>query len=765
MNQILIWVISFEIIGLASFMITFNFFHLLNDRGFAISKILGISIFSLLSWTVSISNIIPRHTLTLYIILSVLFIVAIKLWYRQRHEVRNYLFLNWKKILWLQSIYFIIFATFILLRYIDPLINHTEQPMDLAFLTASINTISGIPLDPWLKGEVLNYYYFGYWIFSDISKISFLNPEVSYNLAISTIPALVGISIAGLVINVMAKSTLLKVQIFISGLASLFSCFLSNIYGLLAWLNEYVVASSSFWNSICIEGLSKPEIRESLNWYPTKFWWWFSSSRIINFFGTNCGQNGSDYTITESPFFSYLLGDLHPHVMASPFIIAFITICLFLSKSSLQTLKFNTILAITMTTLMMSICNFINMWNGPILISILYMVFIAKKINNPNKSLIKILTIPTIITVGSFLIILPYVFNAGESITGLYASHTHTHPIHGLIIWLPLWVIIIPYSIKDFMTSKISKNIKTPIVISILITSIPWIIKIVLPMNQISSGPGLLGFAIPISFMVFITTFSATNHTSEKGLTEKATFSYILSLGFLLVLIPELFYVGDIFQNRMNTVFKFYYYAWILFSLGAAYSFKHLYPFVSIKNKLKVKLIAATWSLCALITILMGLYFVPASVKSKLDYSEFQSLNGLINIKKDSPDIYDAIEFVRMESSSEDGILEAVGEWDQSGLFSSTTGIQNIINWPGHQIQWRGDLIELSKRTQDVETIYKTTDTYIAKTKLDFYSIKYAVVGPQEVLKYGETIGSTFENIGLVVFQNNTLKIYKFETK
>ena len=139
MNQVLIWAISLEIIGLTSFIITFKFFHLLIVRGFSLSIILGISILSLCSWILSISNIIPRYTLMLYIMLSVSIIVAIKLGYGQRHEIKEYLLLNWKKLLWLQSIYFIIFATFVLFRYVDPLINHTEQPMDLAFLTASIN--------------------------------------------------------------------------------------------------------------------------------------------------------------------------------------------------------------------------------------------------------------------------------------------------------------------------------------------------------------------------------------------------------------------------------------------------------------------------------------------------------------------------------------------------------------------------------------------------------------------------------------------------
>ena len=48
-----------------------------------------------------------------------------------------------------------------LFRSYDPFINHTEQPMDLALLSASINSQVGHPEDPWLRGEPVSYYYFG----------------------------------------------------------------------------------------------------------------------------------------------------------------------------------------------------------------------------------------------------------------------------------------------------------------------------------------------------------------------------------------------------------------------------------------------------------------------------------------------------------------------------------------------------------------------------------------------------------------------------
>ena len=37
------------------------------------------------------------------------------------------------------------------------------------------------------------------------------------------------------------------------------------------------------------------------------------------------------------------------------------------------------------------------------------------------------------------------------------------------------------------------------------------------------------------------------------------------------------------------------------------------------------------------------------------------------------------------DSDSSDVLLEAVGEWFDMGLISRSTGIPNIINWPGQQ--------------------------------------------------------------------------------
>ena len=46
----------------------------------------------------------------------------------------------------------------------------------------------------------------------------------------------------------------------------------------------------------------------------------------------------------------------------------------------------------------------------------------------------------------------------------------------------------------------------------------------------------------------------------------------MILLGGVMVLAPEFVYLRDVFGARMNTIFKFYYQAWMLWSLAAAFS-------------------------------------------------------------------------------------------------------------------------------------------------------------------------------------------------
>ncbi len=52
---------------------------------------------------------------------------------------------------------------------------------------------------------------------------------------------------------------------------------------------------------------------------------------------------------------------------------------------------------------------------------------------------------------------------------------------------------------------------------------------------------------------------------------------FLIILGALLTLAPEFVYLRDQFSWRMNTIFKFYFQAWILWSLAASYAIVFLF--------------------------------------------------------------------------------------------------------------------------------------------------------------------------------------------
>ena len=156
------------------------------------------------------------------------------------------------------------------------------------------------------------------------------------------------------------------------------------------------------------------------------------------------------------------------------------------------------------------------------------------------------------------------------------------------------------------------------------------------------------------------------------------------------------------------------------------------------------------------------MYYVPASMVTKAVESPVKSLNGLLYLEKHDADLKHAIDFARKNISISDGILEGVSEWGSAGLISRSTGIPTIINWPGHQNQWRAQTDEIQKRISHVEKIYTTENVDEARTLLNLYTTKYVLVSPKEISQYGSKGMSKFNVLGQIVFgKENGTRIYK----
>ena len=192
--------------------------------------------------------------------------------------------------------------------------------MDFAFLNASMIASTFPPMDPWLSGHGISYYYFGYLTMGLPGVLAGIPSGVVYNLALALLPAMAAMGAVSLVCAVALRmGARLKTAFGVGLLAALMLGFLGNLEGVFEMLRAWGGGSDGFWQSVGIKGLDASNAGASF--FPSDHWWWWRSSRVID---TVVAGVSLDPTIHEYPFFSWFLGDLHPHVMSIPFVLLFV---------------------------------------------------------------------------------------------------------------------------------------------------------------------------------------------------------------------------------------------------------------------------------------------------------------------------------------------------------------------------------------------------------------------------------------------------------
>ena len=269
-------------------------------------------------------HVVPTTPVTLWAALGLLAAVSGWIAWRRGEEMLAFVRRERGAILAAEAVFLLLYAAWVVYRAHDPNIDSTEQPMDFAFLNASILASYFPPEDPWLRGGDLPYYYFGFLMMGNLSEMTFIPSRISYNLALALVPAMGGMAAFGLVYNLARAHGAAALRAIRAGLmAPALLLFVSNLVGALEFIRIRGLAPDGFWDWLAIKDLGP--VAEA-TWRPMEHLWWWRSTRVID---TLDGEGGSlDYTITEFPFFSFLLGDLHPHAMSIPFVLLFAALCL-----------------------------------------------------------------------------------------------------------------------------------------------------------------------------------------------------------------------------------------------------------------------------------------------------------------------------------------------------------------------------------------------------------------------------------------------------
>jgi YYY domain-containing protein len=303
MGEIFLWWLAVELLGIAGLPFAALLLHRLPDHGWTLAKPLSLLVVGWLVWfPLSVVTALPFSPAWI-LGTFVLFLagnVALVLRVRSVREALTEMCARARAYILLSELVFAgAFALLAWLRSFTPAVEGTEKFMDVAFLASIWRAPHLPPPDPWLSGEPINYYYFGHYLVALLAKVLGTQPGVAFNIGIALIFALTAIAVFGVATNLLAAvrdrtggTGLLRASI--AGLVSVaLVLLLGNLNGAQVWWQQASLLSNpwSYWT-------------QRFMW--TQYDWWSPSRAVPN-------------TITEFPAFSFLLADLHAHVLALPF--------------------------------------------------------------------------------------------------------------------------------------------------------------------------------------------------------------------------------------------------------------------------------------------------------------------------------------------------------------------------------------------------------------------------------------------------------------
>jgi uncharacterized membrane protein len=433
------------------------------------------------------------------------------------------------------------------------------------------------------------------------------------------------------------------------------------------------------------------EIISSYN--PTKYWY-PNATRFIPF------------TIHEFPSYSYVVADLHGHVFDILFVLVTLAVLFILYTNKDNKLNPQATNHYTLTTLlgfMTAIHYMTNAFDGPIYL-LLTSIFLLLTFRFSRTFVIHIG-----ILIGSFILFsLPFSvhFKPFATAIGVNCSPSFLTDIGKL---------------GPFLFEK--GNCQPDEL---------WMLFV------------LWGFFF-ISFLLFIWAKASENY--KEHVTDDYIF-ILFAFGIFLVLIPEFFYVKDIYPAhfRANTMFKMGYQAFMMMSVASTYAFfvisRGIHP-----NRLVRKV---AWVIPFLF---VGIYMFYAAPSYYGNLQKTPQLNGTQWLSAQNTDTQEIIAYLNKYITGQPVILEAQGDsYTDFNHVSAYTGLPTVAGWWVHEWLWRGSSDAVGKRIPDVVTLYESKDIKETKKLLKKYGVSYVVVSTLERQKYKELQEGKFTKLGKKIF-------------
>ena len=841
MTETLRWWFLLSMIGAFMLPLCLAVFRRLPDRGYALSKAFGLLLLGYVFWLFNSLHIVPNSPRG--IILALVPLVALSGWFasRERDGLREWLREHWRYVVGVELLFLLVFAGGVWLRTTVGEIGGTEQPMDLMFVTAATRADNFPPKDPWLSGHTVAYYYFGYLLVAMLGQLASVPTDVAYNIGVGMVGALALVGATGVVYNLVhiresalataAESAAAdsnrpkedraprrtqaragdgaaggvlgldlralnwKPAVFGLG-GGLILTVMGNLVYALVLASSYGVGGDGLYDWIDVNGLTG-DVERYGKWYPADFFQFFGSTRIYPL-------DDADFrVITEFPMFSYVLGDLHPHVMALPFVIMVVGLALTLFRSPEPldiTFWLQRPLLLVASALLLGGLTFINTWDVATLAFVVTAVAFVSNFTRVRRItgdlFLQVISFAAPLVLLAFIFYVPFIasiwgnsqadsFNA--VVTNDRITVAGSRPVHAFLFWGPLFGVVVPFVIARLWVARQRITLERVglAFVPFALVLIGWLVVFLFMLAQggpnVGEGYGNVFDQVIDRGSAWITAIFVAaclaaallavwaELTANGDRTEREGPLFALTLaaaGFLLILGCEFFYVGDVFHSRMNTVFKLYYQAWALLAVAAGFALYYLASRWRVTFPQERPFRIAWAALAAVMLVGASLYPIGGTLNRARPYNDAGliviggQIHGLAN--KD-PDELQGIAWLNERAKGQDFVIaEAVGgDYTEAGRISMATGLPAILGWGGHEDQWRGGTATArAGRFEDVSTLYQTNDTNAVQQILQKYGVTYVYVGPLERQTYGSGMTDFGQILGEPVFQSGLVSIY-----
>ena len=332
-----IWYAFIFVLGLFSYPLARRVLPGLVDKGYALSRTLGLVILAYAPWLMGSLGIAYSRANIGVVCGAILLVGAWQAWVQREALAREWKS-NRRAFLIVEGIFLALFLLDLFIRLGNPDLWHPskggERPMDFSYFNAVLKSTTFPPYDPWFAGGYINYYYYGYVLVGTPVKLLGIVPSIAYNFILPTLFALVGIGAFSIGYN-LVESQKSKVEDprpstfdlrLVTGLASTALMLLLGNLGTIQMLwrtfqrmgaPDGVTDGANIFQQFmwALDGFAKSLAGSPL---PGPGEWYWLPSRVIP-------APGDVEPITEFPLFTFLYSDLHAHMivlMLALFVIA-----------------------------------------------------------------------------------------------------------------------------------------------------------------------------------------------------------------------------------------------------------------------------------------------------------------------------------------------------------------------------------------------------------------------------------------------------------